>query len=141
MATAGGRGEGIRLDTLTVEVREREGNPPRWIAQEEAAIQPPHSTRCISPGPPPRACAQQLTQLKERLNGELQQFGRSGQQLAVAANKFEDSRESVAALSRTKEGAGPICMGRLPLPCTPAMQGLHMRGQGIGWRHGVATAF
>ncbi|GAX80580.1 hypothetical protein CEUSTIGMA_g8017.t1 [Chlamydomonas eustigma] len=47
---------------------------------------------------------QQLTQIKERLTNELQSFSRSGQQLSIAANKFEDSREAVAALSQKKEG-------------------------------------
>ena len=47
---------------------------------------------------------QELGQLKERLSSELQQFGRSGQQLQLAASRFEDARESVESLSQKKEG-------------------------------------
>ena len=49
---------------------------------------------------------QQLQQLKERLTNELNQYARSGNQLALAAGKFEESRESVQALAQTKEGEG-----------------------------------
>ncbi|KAG1678003.1 hypothetical protein FOA52_000798 [Chlamydomonas sp. UWO 241] len=63
---------------------------------------------------------QQLQQLKERINADLAQFQRSGQQLSIAASKFQESAVSVAQLAEAKEGH------QLLLPLT---QSLYVNGK------------
>ena len=53
----------------------------------------------------PCSIPQQLAKIKESLTNELSQYARSGNQLMLAANKFEESRQAIAELAQNKEGA------------------------------------
>ncbi len=48
---------------------------------------------------------QQLTGLRERLNGDMERFSQSAQVLAKTAQTFDNAGECIAALAESKEGA------------------------------------